>query len=120
MNDFKNQSTAVLDRWTTVGQVTNVPRANSLSAMVISDRFVEDGSYVKLKNVTLGYNFKNPFKGVSKLNVYVTGQNLYTITDYSGFDPEVNAFASSNGILGIDYGTYPQVRTIVVGLKANF
>lgn len=120
MNDFKNQSTAVLDRWTTPGQITNVPRANSLSAMVISDRFVEDGSYIKLKSVTLGYNFKNPFKGVSKLNVYVTGQNLYTITDYSGFDPEVNAFASSNGILGIDYGTYPQVRTIVVGLKANF
>lgn len=120
MNDFKNQSTAVLDRWTTVGQVTNVPRANSLSAMVISDRFVEDGSYVKLKSVTLGYNFKNPFKGVSKLNVYATGQNLYTITDYSGFDPEVNAFASSNGISGIDYGTYPQVRTIVLGLKANF
>ena len=120
MNDFKNQSTAVLDRWTTVGQVTNVPRANSPSAMVISDRFVEDGSYVKLKSVTLGYNFKNPFKGVSKLNVYATGQNLYTITDYSGFDPEVNAFASSNGISGIDYGTYPQVRTIVLGLKANF
>ena len=75
---------------------------------------------MKLKSVTLGYNFKNPFKGVSKLNVYATGQNLYTITDYSGFDPEVNAFASSNGISGIDYGTYPQVRTIVLGLKANF
>ena len=120
MNDFKNQSTAVLDRWTTPGQITNVPRAYSLSAMQISDRFVEDGSYIKLKSITLGYNFKNPFKGLSKLNVYVTGQNLYTITDYSGFDPEVNAFPGVVGTSGIDYGTYPQVKTFVVGLKANF
>ena len=120
MNDFKNQSTEVLNRWTTAGQITNVPRANSSTALVISDRFIEDGSFVKLKSVTLGYNFKNPFKGMNKLNVYVTGQNLYTITDYKGFDPEVNAFSTTNGVLGIDYGTYPQVRTIIVGLKANF
>jgi hypothetical protein len=120
MNDFKNQSTAVLDRWTTPGQITSVPRANSSSAMVISDRFIEDGSYVKLKSVTLGYNFAKPFKGVNKLNLYVTGQNLYTWTDYTGFDPEVNAFANTNGVTGIDYGTYPQVRTLIFGLKANF
>lgn len=120
MNDFKNQSTAVLNRWMNPGDITNVPRANSSTAMVISDRFIEDGTYVKLKSVTLGYNFIKPFKGVSKLNLYVTGQNLYTWTDYSGFDPEVNAFASTNGVIGIDYGTYPQVRTIIFGLKANF
>ena len=120
MNDFKNQSTAVLDRWTTPGQITNVPRANSPSAMVISDRFIEDGSYVKLKSVTLGYNFAKPFKGINKLNLYVTGQNLYTWTNYTGFDPEVNAFANTNGVTGIDYGTYPQVRTVIFGLKANF
>lgn len=120
MNDFKNQSTAVLDRWTAPGQITNTPRANSASAMVISDRFIEDGSYVKLKSVTLGYNFVKPFKGVNKLNLYVTGQNLYTWTDYTGFDPEVNAFANTNGVTGIDYGTYPQVRTVIFGLKANF
>ncbi|MDR6922338.1 SusC/RagA family TonB-linked outer membrane protein [Chryseobacterium sp. 2987] len=127
MNDYKNQSTAVLNRWTTPGQITDVPRANSASAQEISDRFVEDGSYVKLKAVTLGYNFNNPFKGVSKLNVYVTGQNLLTITDYSGMDPEVNAFTpnrntsgAEKSVFGIDYGTYPQVRTFIIGLKANF
>ncbi|WP_153391828.1 SusC/RagA family TonB-linked outer membrane protein [Chryseobacterium vaccae] len=127
MNDYKNQSTAVLNRWTTPGQITDVPRANSASAQEISDRFVEDGSYVKLKAVTLGYNFNNPFKGVSKLNVYVTGQNLFTITDYSGMDPEVNAFTpnrntsgAEKSVFGIDYGTYPQVRTFIIGLKANF
>ncbi|HEX7869944.1 MAG TPA: TonB-dependent receptor, partial [Chryseobacterium sp.] len=120
MNDFKNQSTAVLDRWTSVGQITNVPKANDPESLHISDRFVEDGSYIKLKAVTLGYNFKNLFKGVSNVNVYVTGQNLHTWTKYSGFDPEVNAYSGSAGILGIDYGTYPQVRTFIVGLKATF
>lgn len=127
MSDYKNQSTAVLNRWTTAGQITDVPKANSASAQFISDRFVENGSYLKLKAVTLGYNFMSPFKGISKLNVYVTGQNLFTITNYSGMDPEVNAFSPNNGtsgaeraVFGIDYGTYPQVRTFIIGLKANF
>ncbi|MCX8532643.1 SusC/RagA family TonB-linked outer membrane protein [Chryseobacterium luquanense] len=120
MNDFKNQSTAVLDRWTTPGQITNTPRANSASSQYVSDRFVEDGSFLKIKSATLGYNFLSPFKGVSKINLYVTGQNLLTWTDYTGFDPEVNAFNTTNGVSGIDYGTYPQVRTFIFGLKANF
>ena len=120
MDDHKNQSTVVLNRWTTPGDITNVPKAGAQNAKLVSDRFIEDGSFVKLKSVTLGYNFNQPFKGVNKLNLYVTGQNLYTWTNYSGFDPEVNAFATTNGVLGIDYGTYPQVRTFVFGLKANF
>ena len=120
MDDHKNQSTIVLNRWKTPGDITNVPKANAQNAKLVSDRFIEDGSFIKLKSVTLGYNFNQPFKGVSKLNLYVTGQNLYTWTNYSGFDPEVNAFANTNGVLGIDYGTYPQVRTFVFGLKANF
>lgn len=119
MNDFKNQSTAVLDRWTTAGQVTGVPKANTSTALHISDRFIEDGSYIRLKAVTLGYNLKNPFKGMSGLNVYLTGQNLVTWTDYSGFDPEVN-YSTTQGVSGIDYGTYPQVRTFIFGIKANF
>ena len=120
MNDFKNQSVAVLDRWTTPGQITNIPKAKDADALHISDRFVEDGSYVKLKAVTLGYNFKNAFKGVSNLNVYVTGQNLHTWTNYSGFDPEVNAYSGTPGVIGIDYGTYPQVRTFIFGIKTTF
>lgn len=120
MNDFKNQSTNVLNRWTAPGQVTNVPKANDPDARYISDRFVEDGSYVKLKAATIGYNFKNLFKGISNVNIYVTGQNLYTWTKYTGFDPEVNAYAGTPGIIGIDYGTYPQVRTFIFGIKTNF
>lgn len=127
MNDYKNQSTAVLNRWKTIGQITDIPRAGTLTSQMISDRFVEDGSYIKIKAAALGYNFKKPFKGVSKLNVYVTGQNIYTLTNYSGMDPEVNAFSPNKGdtgarnsVFGIDYGTYPQVRTIILGIKANF
>ncbi|MBB6369745.1 SusC/RagA family TonB-linked outer membrane protein [Chryseobacterium shigense] len=120
MNDFKNQSTAVLNRWTTPGQITNTPRANSATAQYVSDRFVEDGSFIRIKSATLGYNFLTPFKGVSKINLYVTGQNLLTWTNYTGFDPEVNAFNTTNGVSGVDYGTYPQVRTFIFGLKANF
>ena len=120
MDDHKNQSTIVLNRWKTPGDITNVPKANAQNAKLVSDRFIEDGSFIKLKSVTLGYNFNQPFKGINKLNLYVTGQNLYTWTNYSGFDPEVNAFANTNGVLGVDYGTYPQVRTFVFGLKANF
>ena len=101
----------------------NVKKGDVVKAVVVRTRKElkrADGSYIKLKSVTLGYNFSQPFKGVTKLNVYLTGQNLYTWTNYSGFDPEVNAFAKTNGVLGIDYGTYPQVRTFVFGLKANF
>lgn len=120
MNDFKNQSTATLNRWTTSGQVTDVPKAYDNTALHISDRFVEDGSYIKLKAVTLGYNFKNLFKGVSNVNFYVTGQNIHTWTKYTGFDPEVNAFSGTPGVIGIDYGTYPQVRTFIFGIKTTF
>ena len=121
MNDYKNQSVDVLNRWTTPGQITDVPKVNDANAQHISDRFVEDGSYIRLKSVTLGYTFpKEVFKKVS-LNLYVTGQNLVTWTDYKGFDPEVGAFNDkTNTTAGIDLGTYPQVRTYIFGLKANF
>lgn len=119
MIDFRNQSTNVLRRWKKPGDITDVPRVNDLESVVVSDRFVEDGSYVRVKALTLGYNFKNLF-GLSNVGLYVTGQNLLTFTKYSGFDPEVNAYSgSTNPTFGIDYGTYPQVRTFTLGLKAG-
>lgn len=88
-----------------------------------STRFVEDGSYLRLKSLTLIYNF-NPklFKksGISKLSLYTTGQNLLTFTKYTGFDPEVNAFGLSATELGVDYGTYPQARTLTAGVNVEF
>ena len=121
MLNSKNQSVTVLNRWTTPGQITDMPKANDLSSTLASDRFIEDGSYIRLKAVTLGYNFKKMFWGINSLKLYATGQNLVTWTDYTGFDPEVNSSTSNKGTAqGIDYGTYPQVRTYIFGLKAGF
>ena len=126
MKDNKNQSVVVLDRWTTAGQITDVPKAGptnyqGIAATANSTRWIEDGSYVRLKAVTLGYNFKKLFLGLQSLKLYATGQNLVTWTKYSGFDPEVSAFGGNSGTgQGIDYGTYPQVRTFIFGLKAGF
>ncbi|RKS99877.1 TonB-dependent receptor [Flavobacterium sp. 123] len=121
MNNYNNQSTEVLNRWTTSGQITDVPKANDSNALHVSDRFVEDGSYIRLKAVTLGYQFKLEKLKLNTIKVYVTGQNLYTITNYKGFDPEVGAFNNATGIgQGIDLGTYPQVKTFIFGVKANF
>jgi TonB-linked SusC/RagA family outer membrane protein len=126
MKDNKNQSTAVLDRWTTIGQITEVPKAGpsnfqGIAPTANSTRWIEDGSYIRIKAATLGYNFKKLFLGLSSLKLYATGQNLITWTKYSGFDPEVSAFGGNTGTgQGIDYGTYPQVRTFIFGLKAGF
>ncbi|AJR04536.1 SusC/RagA family TonB-linked outer membrane protein [Siansivirga zeaxanthinifaciens] len=123
--DPKNQSIAVLDRWRQPGDITTIPRAvfgNSDNSRV-STRFIEDASYLRVKALTLGYKFpKNMLDKInlSALRLYVTGENLLTFTDYSGFDPEVNAFGGSNTIRGIDFGTYPQSRTTLFGLSVTF
>jgi TonB-linked SusC/RagA family outer membrane protein len=125
MFDSKNQSMVVLDRWTPTNTVTDIPRAmkGNLDNVRNSSRFVEDGSYVRLKSVTLSYKIidNNPkIKAIKKLAVYITGENLLTLTKYTGFDPEVNAFGSSATELGIDYGTYPQSKTLILGLNIEF
>lgn len=116
----------MLDRWTTTNRITDIPRAiggGNINNVRNSTRFVEDGSYLRLKSLTLAYNI-NPKKlermKIQKLSLYVTGQNLLTFTKYSGFDPEVNAFGRSATELGIDYGTYPQSRTITFGVNVEF
>ena len=126
MFDSKNQSTAVLRRWTPDHRNTDIPRAvggGNVDNVRNSTRFVEDGSYLRLKSITLVYHFNTArFSrlGISKLSVYATGQNLLTFTRYSGFDPEVNAFGRSATELGIDYGTYPQARTLTAGVDVEF
>lgn len=126
MFDSKNQSVDVLRRWTPENRNTDIPRAiggGNVKNVLNSSRFVEDGSYLRLKSVTLTYNI--PVRlldrmNLQKLAVYVTGQNLLTFTNYSGFDPEVNAFGRSATELGIDYGTYPQSRTLTFGVNVEF
>ncbi len=83
---------------------------------------VEDGSYIKLSNVTLGYTFPHSIAGkigLSKLRVYVTGSNLFTFTKYSGYDPEVSTMSSSL-CPGVDFGGYPRSRSFVFGVNVGF
>jgi TonB-linked SusC/RagA family outer membrane protein len=130
MIDSKNQTTAVLNRWQNPGDITNVPKATqgNTANSLISNHFVEDGSYLRLKAVTFSYDLPSSVMdkiGISGLRLYATGENLFTITNYSGFDPEVNAASglgtvNNNIAPGIDYGTYPQTRNIIFGVRASF
>lgn len=123
MIDFKNQSTTVLRRWMRPGMITDVPRSGNVENVHNSNRFVEDGSYLRLKNITLAYNLPQSLLGkigLKSLQVYVTGQNLLTFTKYSGYDPEVNAYGASSVALGVDYGTYPQSKTCIIGVNVGF
>jgi len=92
------------------------------NALKTSDRYLEDGSFLRLANATLAYNFGNIGDAVSGVRVYLTGQNLFVITDYTGFDPEVNTVNDLNGLpsAGIEYIPYPTARTIILGASFNF
>lgn len=121
MYDAKNQSVRVLDRWRRPGMETSIPKAGF--DMRISDYFVEDGSYLRLKDLTIGYEFSGAWMkkiGMSRLQPYFSAQNLFTITKYMGMDPEVNQNGNSGTVQGLDYGTYPQTRSFVLGLNIAF
>ncbi|MCK4992540.1 MAG: hypothetical protein KAS29_18710, partial [Bacteroidales bacterium] len=81
-----------------------------------SNRWIEDGTYIRLRNITLSYTFRRKLGFINSLNIYLTGSNLVTVTRYLGYDPE---FSYMDGVLGqgIDYGKIPQPRSVVVGLK---
>lgn len=112
----QNQTTETLGRWTGVGTSITTPRAvfnDPNKNTRPSDRFIEDGSYVRIKNITLGYTIpKEVMKRfhISTARLYVSGQNLFTVTKYNGFDPEV-------GTNGIDNNVYPVTRTINIGIN---
>jgi TonB-linked SusC/RagA family outer membrane protein len=119
MSGLENQSTAVYKRWITDGQVTEIPLASYGDPMEnnrFSSRWIEDGSYIRLKSITLSYTFPGKLAFINELNIFFTGTNLITSTGYLGYDPE---FSYADGILGqgIDYGKIPQPRTMIVGIK---
>lgn len=123
MEGPKNQSTAVLRRWEQPGDVTDIPRSGNVNNSRTSTRFVEDGSYLRVKTATLSYSLPKSLISKAKIysaKLYVTGENLFTITGYSGYDPEVNYQGGSNTVQGIDYGTYPQTRNLIFGLSVQF
>jgi hypothetical protein len=126
LNDTDNKLAIVKRRWQKPGDVTDVPRAsvtNSSNAYRISSRYVEDGSYVRLQDVTLGYRLPRAVvgRGVSDARVFVTGNNLKLWSKYLGYDPDVNSNGSNtNTALGTDFYAYPRARTVSVGLSGNF
>jgi TonB-linked SusC/RagA family outer membrane protein len=123
LTGIHNQSTSVLDRWTPTNPSNTIPRANSAgSPYQVTSRQVEDGSYLRLKNVQLGYNFSSRLLKKIKLSnakIYVSGQNLFTKTDYSGYDPEVSRYAQDNLSQGTDYGSYPSSKMFLIGLNVG-
>ena len=116
---YYNQTTAVINRWKTNGDVTNIPKAtwgDPMGNSRFSDRWIEDGSYLRLRTVTLSYNISIKQSAFKYAVIYVTGNNLFTLTKYKGFDPEFSASESIFG-QGIDNTLEPQVRSVQLGLR---
>ena len=130
-NNF-NCGTAALDRWTPTNTITDVPRAvrNDPNGNITkaSSRYIKDGSYLRLKNASLGYTIPKSlldYLNISNIRVYVTGRNLLTFTKYPFYDPEIGSFAIGTGgtintSRGIDNGYYPQARTLIMGIQIDF
>ena len=115
-----NQTTEMLRRWKNPGDITDIPKVGDTYK---SSRFIENGSLLRIKNVTFGYNFPKSLlrhAGLKSVRVYRAGQNLYTFTPYTGMDPEVNYSSTDILITGTDFFTYPQSRTILMGLNIGF
>jgi TonB-dependent starch-binding outer membrane protein SusC len=129
---FNITEKAATESWTGEGTSNTRPRLSWTGAQnnkLTSTRFLESGSYLRLKNVQLGYTFSKAAISrlkVSSVRVYISAQNLFTITKYTGLDPEMavsaNAAAAGDGVLatGIDWGTYPSSRTFTAGININF
>jgi len=130
-NNF-NAGVDALRRWTPTNTITDVPRAvrndPNGNIMKVSDRYIKDGAYARLKNISLGYTLPKSLTekaNISNVRVYVTGRNLITITKYPFFDPEIGSNALGTGgsvnlSRGIDNGYYPQARTMIMGIQIDF
>jgi len=121
MTDLANQSTYVLNRWFYEGQVTDVPRASwndPVGNASFSTRWIENGSYLRIKNLTLSYTIPEKFLFFRNAQVFVTATNLYTFHRYLGYDPE---FSYSNYTMeqGIDYGLMPHTQKFLMGIKVG-
>lgn len=123
---YNNVSTDALHRWRKQGDITDFPRPIRNDPLRneylrVSDRWIEDGSYMRLKNVTLAYDLPKSLADkifLEGLQLYVTGENLITWTHYTAYDPDVSSYSGLR--VGVDDGSYPQSRTFVFGLNINF
>jgi hypothetical protein len=105
-----------------VGELNNASHPGALidtgSRAVPSDRNIFDGSFIRLKNINIGYNFD--FSQGKNMRVYISGQNLLVLTDYPGYDPEVRTYTKNPQKRGVDFGTYPGTKSVLFGLKFNY
>jgi hypothetical protein len=134
-----NSGVAVLDRWTATNPSNTVPRPGTGINVEASSRFIEDGSYTRVKNITLGYTLPVFKEVISSFRIYVSAQNLLTFTKYSGLDPEIGVYTTAgntrdigvpnyysegypvaNFNSGIDYGGYPVPKSFIAGVKITF
>jgi hypothetical protein len=110
----------LVHRWTPTNPSNIYPKATTNPSAIFSNAYIEDGSYLKIKTLTLAYLFPNiSTRYLSGLKIYVTGQNLLTFSKYGGFDPEVSYRGTTNLEIGEDYGGYPQAKTIMLGVSFN-
>jgi TonB-linked SusC/RagA family outer membrane protein len=119
-----NKGREVLNRWKGPGTSNTLPAAGFESSRLLANDFLEDGSYIRLKTLSLSYQFPNRFKfmkaaNLSSLRFYVTGTNLLTLTKYTGFDSEVNSYNNDLFLQGVDQGAYPVARSFIFGIKVG-
>lgn len=121
---YDNYTTEILNRWTGEGTSNRLPAINgsSINWQYVSDLYIENGDYFRITNITLGYDFKSLFKRLplQRLRLYASVQNPFTITKYSGMDPEIGYGAGDNWASGIDLGYYPGSRSYMFGLSIEY
>lgn len=124
LRGISNSTTEALRRWTPSNTNTDVPVASASRGYHSSSQYIMDGSYIRLKNVAIGYNLPKSAVnsiGLGNVRVYVSAQNILTFTKYRGYDPEVNyGGGGSTTRVGFDYGSYPNAKSITLGLKVTF
>ena len=122
VNGFANYTTEILNRWHGEGTSNTIPRVTETNVnYLFSDIFIKDGDFLRISNITLGYDFSNliRFDYLSKFRVYASVQNAFTFTKYNGMDPEIG-YGVQNGSSGVDLGYYPRPRTILMGVNVKF
>ncbi|MEM1215036.1 MAG: TonB-dependent receptor [Bacteroidota bacterium] len=126
MIGFNNQARTVIDRYTPTNPSTTIPRPTTTDPnnnRRVSSRFIEDGSFIRIKNIALGYQLPKSITRrirCQSMRLYASVQNLHTWTNYSGYDPEIGSFNQNPLINGVDNGRYPISRSFTFGLNANF
>ena len=116
----QNVYATMLNRWTSTNPSDKYPVATTNRSAVVSSAYIEDGSYLKLKTLTLAYTFPNlNMRNIGNLKLFVTATNLLTFTNYSGYDPEVSYKGSTNLEMGEDFGGYPQAKSFMMGIALD-